>query len=135
MVYTGLVTLSPSRKALVCGVGEPVELTCNTTETFLRWQITIPGGAETSTRTETRLLSYNTPSASPLMVYSAMINFTRTSSHEILPLISTLVIDHVTEGLNGTVVSCMEVSSSQTATSAATIVHIIDPEFGKLSNY
>ena len=137
MAYTGLVTLSPSRefKALVCSVGEQLELTCNTTGTFLRWNVTLSEDiAMTDTRPYTRLLAHSSVSttASPLIIDSTIIHFTRTSSQGSLPLTSTLLIDHVTEGLNGTMVSCMEVSTSHEATSisATVIIHIINPGYG-----
>ena len=138
--YTGLVTLLPSREALVCGVGEQLELTCSTTETFLRWNITFPEDFEaTIFRTETQLLNYNTITnrASPLVVNSATINFIRTSSQGVLPLTSTLLIDHVIEGLNGTVVSCMGLlPGNVVAASSTTTIHIIDPasDFGRSSH-
>ena len=130
------MTLSPSRefKALVCGVGEQHELMCNTTETFLRWTITLPKDIEIDgTRTFSRSLAHSTLTSRtlPLMVNSTTIHFTRTSSQQDLPLISTLLIDHVTEGLNGTVISCIGISSSEPATLPATVtVHIIDLSFG-----
>ena len=139
-MHTGLLTLSPSSEAAVCGVGAQLELTCSTTETFLQWNITITEDFETNTtRTETRLLSYSTLSstASPLMVNSTTINFMRISSQGVLPLTSTLLIDHMTEGLNGTVVSCMGLlPGNVVAASSATTVHIIDPasDFSKSSH-
>ena len=139
-IHAGLLTLSPSREAVVCGVGEQLELTCSTTETFLQWNITITEGFETNTtRTETRLFSYSTLSstASPLLINSTTINFMRTSGQGTLPLTSTLLFDHVTEGLNGTVVSCMGLLPGNiVAESSAATVHIIDPsaDFGRSSS-
>ena len=84
----------------MCSVGEQLELTCSTTETFLRWNVTLPEDIEIDgTRTFTRSLAHSslTSRTSPLMVDSTTIHFTRTSSQGSLPLISTLLIDHVIE--------------------------------------
>ena len=100
--------LSYTETLLVCGVGERAEVTCNTTEQVLRWQITVPGG---NGRTDTRHQSYDSLSqtATPLEIHSSTINFTRTSVRGDLPLTSRLDIDHVSAGLNGTVINCTEV--------------------------
>ena len=105
---TGRLVLSPSEALLVCGVGERAEVTCTTTEHVLRWQITVPGG---NGRTDTRHQSYDSlsQSATPLEINSSMITFTRTSVQGRLPLTSRLEIDHVSAGLNGTVINCTEV--------------------------
>ena len=105
---TGRLVLSPSETLLVCGVGERAKVTCTTTEQVLRWQITEPGG---NGRTDTRHQSYGSlsQSATPFQINSSRITFTRTSVQGQLPLTSRLEIDHVSAGLNGTVINCTEV--------------------------
>ena len=105
---TGRLVLSSSETLLVCGVGERAEVMCNTTGHVLRWKITVPGH---NGRTDTRLQTYNSLSQSqtPLMIDSSTFTFTRTSVQGHLPQTSRLDIDHVSAGLNGTVINCTEV--------------------------
>ena len=121
--------LSPSGVAFAC-VGMPLEITCNTTSTILQWNITYSAGPETLS--ETRLVYHSTRAAtlSPFMVHQSTIYFTRTSKRNALPLTAILLIDPVTEGLNQTMISCMQVGSSVNAQEAA-VLSIVDQHYGK----
>ena len=55
---------------------------------------------------------------SQLIVNSSVFYFSRTSLQGGLPLISTLAISPVTNGLDGTIVTCMEVGSETMNTSS-----------------
>ena len=102
----GVVELSPSGVALVCQVGDPLELTCSITGEFMP-DVT-PDGV-----------------AAPLTVNSTTFTLSRLSAQDSLPLISrmiNIIINHVSEGLNGIAVSCVDVAASE---SAATTIQIV----------
>ena len=125
MALTGMVTISPSEVASVCNGGQ-LEVTCTTTESFLRWNITLyqeamTTGSDTFTRTVSSFGS--TSEVSPLTINSSMFTFIRTSTEGHVPLMSTLLINPVTRMLNRTTVTCMQVSSPGSST---TVLHIIE---------
>jgi hypothetical protein len=60
----------------------------------------------------------------PLPMNSATFTFMRTSARNASPLVSTLSIDAVNIGLNGTVVRCSDLTDP--SISAATAIQIID---------
>ena len=122
--------LSPSGVALACA-GLPLEITCNTTSTSLQWNITYTRG-NTETSSEIRFVYHSTLAAtvSPFTIHQSTINFNRTSKRLALPLIATLLIDRVTEGLNQTVITCMQLGNSVN-TWATIIVTVIDQDYGK----
>ena len=130
---TGRLVLSSSETLLVCRVGERAEVTCTTIEQVLRWQITVPEG---NGRTDTRHQSYNSLSqtATPLEIDSSTINFTRTSVRGNLPLTSRLEIDHVSAGLNGTMITCTEVGNLMNPDTSETVIFILGQDLtrGKL---
>ena len=65
------------------------------------------------------------------MTNSATLIFSRLSELESTPLISILHITALTEGLNGTYVSCMEVDNR--ASTATTTIYIYGDNHGKLA--
>ena len=129
----GVVEISPSSVAPVCQVGDQLELTCTTTGIFLRWEITV--FPENVTHIQTPIQSIGTSGIPPpLMISSSTLNFSRISGPNSSPLISRMVVNPVSSGLNGTVVNCFEGSSS-TDTLATTTIQVIDPgrgQFGKI---
>ena len=67
----------------------------------------------------------------PIMINNSTSIFSRLSGDDSLPLISRMIVNSVTSGLNGTVVNCFEGSTSIYSVSTTTI-RIIDPgQFGK----
>ena len=119
--YSGAVTLSPPGVAPVCSGGQ-LELTCTTTGEFLRWRFRAFRGNETISTEFTRTIA-STVSAetiSDLTVNSTVFNFSRTSARDSLPVISRLVIDPVSSGLNGTVINCVDLDTAES--SATTII-------------
>ena len=70
MVHTGAVMISPSGSASVCSGGH-LDITCTTSETFIRWYIR-PENENSVFRTYTRTLSSLTivSSVAPLMINS-----------------------------------------------------------------
>jgi hypothetical protein len=69
----------------------------------------------------------------PVMINNTvMFTFSRLSGQNVLPLVSRVTISPVTIGLNGTVMSCFEGSTS-TDIVATTTIRIIDPgQFGEI---
>ena len=110
-----MVEISPSGVAPVCQIGEQLELTCSVTGKFLRWEFSVTG-------TFTPIISAGGPSGvpPPLTVNSTVFTFSRLS---IQPLISTMTVNSVSEGLNGVQVHCVDEEASESAT---TTIHIID---------
>ena len=58
----------------------------------------------------------------PLTVNSTLFMFSRTSTQDSLPLMSRLLINPATVDLNGTVLNCIEVATSERSISS---IHII----------
>ncbi|MCG8626760.1 MAG: hypothetical protein MJE68_32760 [Proteobacteria bacterium] len=66
------------------------------------------------------------PQPPPITVNSTTLTLRRISAQGASPLVSTLSIDPVSIGLNGTVVNCMDPTSSTTPSSESTTILIID---------
>ena len=102
--------LSPSEVVLVCQVGDQVEVTCTTLGMFLQWELF-------KNTSLTRLVSSAgvTATLQPFMVNSTAGIFSRDTAPGVLPLKSTVMINPVTVGLNGSVVTCVDVETSNTS--------------------
>ena len=126
------VMLSPSGVVSIC-MGQQLIFTCSTDRAFIEWNVTILQSGVRSSRT--RLVLTETRTTTPLTVNMMTFNITRISSIGSLPLISTLVVDNITDdGLNGTEVNCTDIGSSLAHTSSSvTFVHIIPN--GKPNNH
>ena len=122
----GRVTLVPVVVAPVCQVGDQLELTCNTTGSFLRWSLTV-GNEQGMVQEHQRNINSQDESqqTSQVMVNSATLTFMRTSGQGISPLISTLVIDSVSSALNVTVVYCEDVGASIIASTTVLLFDIM----------
>ena len=132
MFIIGMVTLSPMMMAPVCRVGDPLQLTCTASVEFIRWSIMVIN--EQGMEEEITVSSNSRESSPPpreRIINSTKFTFTRTSE-DVLPLISTLSIDSVSIGLNGTVVRCSNASNPMT--SASTTIQIIDTSQSELAN-
>ena len=120
-----MVTLSPMTVAPVCRVGDPLQITCTASVEFIRWSIVVVNEQgmddEITTFSNSRDPSQQ---VTPVVVNSTTFTFMRTSAQGVLPLINTLYINSVSIGLNGTVVSCMDVANPMI--SASTTIYIID---------
>ena len=138
MVKAGKVTLSPMSVAPVCHVGNPLQLTCTAHNIeFLRWNVLrvnkqgdlvdVFHGEIINSRDMVQMRDTPDP------LSSATFTFTRISAQYALPLISTLSIDSVNIGLNGTVVHCTDIAN--TMTSASTTILIIDTSESELYTY
>ena len=116
--------LSPTSDLIPVCNGNQLKVTCSTTETFLRWNITLPQNGKSSINTYTRTVSSHsvTSLVSPILINSTRIDLHRSSVEGELPLISSLMISSVSTIINRTLLTCMELTSSPE--SATTIVHI-----------
>ena len=121
---SGAVTLSPSEIAQVC-VGDDLEFTCNITGIVLEWTfpklmsqrlfhngIVAQGSAEDQT---SELIDSNTT-----------YRLSRTSA-EGSPVSSMLIVSPVSDGHNGTDITCVDVESPTLESSSTTIV-VIDSQ-------
>ena len=131
--YVGTLTISPMMVAPVCRVGDPLQLTCTASVEFLRWRMVVINeqGIE-----EEIIISRNSRDLSPppkeRIINSTTFTFTRATAQGASPLISTLSINSVSIGLNGTVVRCVDASANSPMTSASTTIQIIDISNSKL---
>ena len=121
--YTGAVILSSSGITSVCS-GDQLELTCTLTDpgsSLLEWTIT-PTSTFMSVQ---RAIEAATPNdqTSHFMVNSTLFTTSRISAEDQLPLVSSLLINPVTIGLNGTVVYCID--SIATMEMASAILSVI----------
>ena len=112
------MTLSPVMVAPVCHVGDPLQLICTASVEFIRWSILHINPVQINSRDENQMRIFND------LVDSVTFTFLRSSAQFASPLISTLSIDSVSIGLNGTVVHCTDIANS--TTSASTTIHILD---------
>ena len=109
--------LSPPEMAPVCH-GDQLELICSTTGTVLEWRITL------NARNYSRLISITSVSSNLTVPTStALFTFSRKSTLRSLPLISILSIGPANNDLNGTVVRCID---STTSNSLLTIINVIN---------
>ena len=129
--------MCPMMMASVCHVNDALNITCTTPSVqFIGWSIMVVN--ERGTLEE--IIGYSTSTdrsqqVTPMMVNSTSFTFMRSSAQYDVPLISTLSIDKVSIGLNGTVVHCMEAdSSSMMKASESTTIHIIGANSSELAS-
>lgn len=126
MKFAGWLLISPSEEAVVCE-GEQLELMCTTNATFLRWISLLQTEQERTIQTYSRYISYADESeqASSFFVTNyTSFNVLRVSHQRRLPLVSRLIINTVTIGLNGTKVNCTE-AYTPSIMMASTTINII----------
>ena len=126
----GRLTLSPMMVP-VCRVGDPLNLTCTASIEFICWSI-----SHVNEQGDLEDIINDVPLNSidvrqmpqPTAIDLATFTFMRTSAQGELPLITTLSIDSVNIGLNGTVVSCIDgrVQEENKLMPASTAIQIID---------
>ena len=121
--------------APVCRVGDPLQLMCTASVSSIRWKILQVNelGALTEVVNSVLIDSSDANQVKEKELNSATFTFTRTSAEgDNSPLISTLSIDPVSIGLNGTVVNCTDVSNPMTL--ASTTIQIVNvSQFSKLT--
>ena len=122
--YLQHVALSPSGIASVCS-GDQLELTCSVMGSVLEWQINVTNASS--------YRIYRHPIISEgqtfIWVYHLTINnnilltFSRISNEGVSPLVSRLLINPVSESLNGAKVICKaEQMSSLQSTTTITVI-------------
>ena len=127
-----MVTLTPEMVAPVCHVGDPLNITCIASAEFIRWNVFQPNEQDTLVEAINAVqLNSRDPSQTKRgEVNSATFTFIRRSGRGASPLISTVSIDSVSTGLNGTVVRCTDVENP--LMSASTTIQIIDIRQSKI---
>ena len=128
-----MLTLSPMMVAPVC-LGDQVNLTCTASVDSIQWSFTV---VNEQGRDEPFLIfstsSGRSQQSAPIVVNSTTLTLIRDSGEGVLPLISTLSIDPVSIGLNGTVVNCTD--PRDMLISASTTIQIIDTSQSELANH
>jgi hypothetical protein len=112
--------------ASVCRVGNSLELTCTASVQFIRWsilQVNDQGTLEEVVNAA-KINSRDANQMSQIELNSTTFIFTRTSAQGASSLVSTLSIDSVNIGLNGTVVRCSNLSNQLIY--ASTTIQIVD---------
>ena len=127
-VYTGAVMISPFPRAVICHIGDHLEVMCSTNESnFLNWNLEFLG---TNERIE-RAITSNQQVQEIVNAHSTVFVFSRTSELGILPFESTLEIISVGKTLNGSTITCME-SSTAMALMANTTIDIVGENNSRL---
>lgn len=117
---TGVVEISPSGVVPVCQAGDQLELTCIVPGAFLRWQFTVTLDDGTTTTFMPDVTAGGSSGVSPSrMANSTTFTFSRLSTQ---PLTSRMLINPVSEGLNGVQVDCIDRATSESATTTIQIV-------------
>ena len=133
-----MVTLSPEVEAPVCRVGNPLHLMCTAPaqSMAIRWSIFHVTNEQGTLAEVTNSVLIDSSDANQMKqreLNSTTFTFMRRSPPRASPLISTLSIDSVSVGLNGTVVHCSDVTNPMS--SASTTVKIVDiSQISKLTN-
>ena len=113
--HAGDVIISPPGVATVCS-GHQLELTCSTSGGTHEWSFSF-------TRSRRAIVSSLPDNqTSYLLVSSVTLNFSRVSSEGSLPLISRLLISPVSDGLNGSTVSCTDLITPESASTSINII-------------
>ena len=121
-----MLTLSPGVVAPVCQVGNELELTCSTNGSFMRWIFTVGNEQGVPQEYRRNINSLDGPRQMTVIeVNSTTFTTMRTSAQGVSPLISTLVINSVSNDLNGTVVHCQDVGTSTTASTTIKLFDIM----------
>ena len=100
--------------------GDELELTCTITGELLQWRFSVIRGNDTAATHFSRTITSTGLAMLNLTVNSTVFNFSRISAHNSMPLMSRLVISPVSNGLNGTVMNCVDVHTREV--SSTTII-------------
>ena len=121
---TGILMLSPAMITPVCHIGDPLQLTCTAPVAFLQWSLRVVN-EQGRDENITMFITASAPSNQPMPIEVNSTTFTsrRISAQFTSTLISTLSIDSVNIGLNGTVLHCIDPGNIMT--SASTTIQVI----------
>ena len=103
----------------MCSGGQ-LELTCTTTADLLQWRFSVFRGNETTAIEITRTITSTGSVMLNVTINSTVFNFSRISANS-MPVMSRSVISPVSNGLNGTVMNCVNVDAGE-VTSTTIIV-------------
>ena len=120
---------------MVCE-GEQLELNCSTNVSILRWTSSPLQNEQGQVQTFMRFISSvgTSQQVSTMTVNSTLFNVSRVSSQNESPLMSRLVINPVSNGLNGTRVNCTErTMNNENTAMTSTTIYIIDLHTRKLN--
>ena len=119
------ITISPSPIAEVCYVGDRLLVTCNVSDSFLRWRFTyvFENGTTDQTFTEDVTASASSSTARPMNNPKSDIDmfFTRISERNALPFVSTVQFSAVPETLNRTIITCIDFDGASLANTTVLI--------------
>ena len=121
------MTISPSPRAVVCRVGDHLEVTCGVNNSVLSWEFVFRGTNDRIERSVTSVQQIQ----EIINMHSTVFLFSRTSQLGALPLESTLEIISVghDQSLNGSTITCLESPS----TMATTTIHIVGENDGRFT--
>lgn len=97
---------------------------CGTNNTFLEWAIKFPQYESLCTYLFIYGLSFRVKNIRKYIT----ITCTKTSERGLIPLMSTVTIDNVSNDLNGTVINCTGLSYSVRERISVTVIHV----YGKI---
>ena len=135
--FSGAAMISPSPIAEFCHVGDRLGVMCtltSSTASILKWSLEFISGSGMTIRLRSTITSTTLHDDTQVMD-SIVFTFIRSSKLEVLPLVSSLYIDPVRGGLNGTIISCGEGRGDDPATSANTTLYIIGNNPGGLAKF
>ena len=113
--------ISPTERAPVCSGGQ-LELMCTTTED-LEWGFNVFRENEITLPRVLRVIPSVAPSPSETsqLINSTVFYFTKTSAEGALPVMSRLLISPVSRDLNGTVISCEDLSTADVSSTTVIV--------------
>ena len=113
----------------MCNVGDELEVTCNTNRSFLAWNVIYNNSGEKISRTLSSTIRF----PERVEINSTVFTFSRMSELGRTDLESKLVINPVSQRLNGTKIICKEIGES--AMIVNTTVYIIGNTSGMCSHW
>ena len=120
--------LLPSGQAPICH-GEQLQLTCNTTEMGLKWSYSLYNEQGLLMNYTRKISSLDmSQQHSQIIVNSTLFEFARISDQS-LPLISTLTINSVVNGLNGVDIGCTGLTQDFETAVATTTLSVINESY------
>ena len=120
--------LLPLEQASVCH-GEQIQLTCNTTEIYLKWSYSLYNEQGLLINYTRKISSLDiSQQHSQIVVNSTLFDFIRISDQG-LPLISTLMINSVVNGLNGVDIGCTGLTQDFGTAVATTTLSVINESY------
>ena len=118
------VTISPHGTAPVCSRNQ-LELSCNTTGSPLEWRFRLtPQNSTTATEYPRVITASGQPNdkTTQLVLNSMTFIFSRTSAEDRTPVMSRLLISPVSSSLNGTVINCEDVGTSEVSSTTIIVI-------------